>query len=129
MLCISKRSGDLHGQLQQLAGEIVSELTELAPERSEELLGVFVSALFTSVAEQSRREEYRRKQAEGIAAAKARGVRCGRAARPLPDNFDEVRQRWRRGEYTLQQAADACGMPRGTFYSASARVEQQNQAG
>ena len=42
MLCISKRSGDLHGQLQQLAGEIVSELTELAPERSEELLGVFV---------------------------------------------------------------------------------------
>ncbi len=124
MPCISEGAGDLHGQLQQLAGEIVSELTALAPARSEELLGVFVSALFSSVAEQSRREEYRRKQAEGIAAAKARGVRCGRAARPLPDNFEEVRQMWRRGECTLQQAADACGMPRGTFYSASARAEK-----
>lgn len=124
MPCISEGAGDLHGQLQQLAGEIVSELTALAPARSEELLGVFVSALFSSVAEQSRREEYRRKQAEGIAAAKARGVRCDRAARPLPDNFEEVRQMWRRGECTLQQAADACGMPRGTFYSASARAEK-----
>lgn len=125
---LSKSAGEPREQLRRLAGEIAAEIAALAPDQAEELLGVFVSELFASSAERSRRETRRRKQAEGIAGAKARGVRFGRTARPLPANFEEVRQAWRRGECTLQQAADACGMPRGTFYDAASRAERADEA-
>ena len=115
---------ELRGQLMEVAQEIVSSLSGLDPEQSRELLGGFVSDLFLSVAEQSRKEERRQKQAEGIAAAKAKGIRFGRPGKPLPDNFDEARRAWRAGELSLQQAADLCGIPRGTFYNAVVRREQ-----
>ena len=115
---------EMQDQLKDLAREIVSDLSALGPEQSKELLGGFVSELFLAVAEQSRKEERRQKQAEGIAAAKAKGVRFGRPGKPLPENFDELHRAWRGGELSLQQAADACGIPRGTFYNAALRREQ-----
>lgn len=121
---MAEKCDELRGQLKELAQEIVSSLSGLDPEQSRELLGGFVSDLFLSVAEQSRKEERRQKQAEGIAAAKAKGVRFGRPGKPLPDNFDEARRAWRAGELSLQQAADLCGIPRGTFYNAVVRREQ-----
>ena len=63
--------------LRRLAQDVVSELSKLDPARSKELLGVFVSEMFRSVAEQEQREERRKKQAEGIAAARPRQVRGG----------------------------------------------------
>ena len=121
---MAEKCDELRGQLKELAQEIVSSLSGLDPEQSRELLGGFVSDLFLSVAEQSRKEERRQKQAEGIAAAKAKGIRFGRPGKPLPDNFDEARRAWRAGELSLQQAADLCGIPRGTFYNAVVRREQ-----
>lgn len=121
---MAEKCDELRGQLKELALEIVSGLSGLDPEQSRELLGGFVSDLFLSVAEQSRKEERRQKQAEGIAAAKAKGIRFGRPGKPLPDNFDEARRAWRAGELSLQQAADLCGIPRGTFYNAVVRREQ-----
>ena len=121
---MAEKCDELRGQLKELAQEIVSSLSGLDPEQSRELLGGFVSDLFLSVAEQSRKEERRQKQAEGIAAAKAKGVRFGRPGKPLPDNFDEARRAWREGELSLQQAADLCGIPKGTFYNAVVRREQ-----
>ena len=121
---MAEKCDELRGQLKALAQEIVSSLSGLDPEQSRELLGGFVSDLFLSVAEQSRKEERRQKQAEGIAAAKAKGVRFGRPGKPLPDNFDEARRAWREGELSLQQAADLCGIPKGTFYNAVVRREQ-----
>lgn len=115
---------NMRQQLRSLAGEIVSEITAADPSRSEELLSTFVSELVLSIAEQSRQAEQRRRQAEGIAAAKARGVRFGRPARTLPDNFDALRKAWRNRQMTLSQAASACGLPEGTFYSAALRREQ-----
>lgn len=111
-------------QLKTLAREIVSGLSQLEPGESEELLGSFVSELFLAVAEQSRREERRQKQAEGIAAAKARGVRFGRPSPVLPDSFDALHHAWRRGEMSLRQAADACGITKSSFYNAAVRREQ-----
>lgn len=121
---MAEKCDELRGQLKELAQEIVSGPSGLDPEQSRELLGGFVSDLFLSVAEQSRKEERRQKQAEGIAAAKAKGIRFGRPGKPLPDNFDEARRAWRAGELSLQQAADLCGIPRGTFYNAVVRREQ-----
>ena len=121
---MAEKCEELRGQLKELAQEIVSSLSGLDPEQSRELLGGFVSDLFLSVAEQSRKEERRQKQAEGIAAAKAKGVRFGRPGKPLPDNFDEARRAWREGELSLQQAADLCGIPKGTLYNAVVRREQ-----
>ena len=59
---MAEKREELRGQLKELAQEIVSSLSGLDPEQSRELLGGFVSDLFLSVAEQSRKEERRQKQ-------------------------------------------------------------------
>lgn len=117
----------LQEKLKELAKEISSDLSVLEGAQSKELLSDFVSELFVSLAEQNRREERRRKQAEGIAAAKARGVRFGRPAPPLPDNFDEVYRAWQEGRMSLRQAASACGMAKGSFYNVAMRKEQSEE--
>ena len=124
MRYLSAKDEDMQSQLRSLAQEVVSEITAVDPARSRELLSAFVSELVLAVADESRREERRQRQAEGIAAAKARGVRFGRPAAPVPGNFDEVHQSWRAGKMSLQQAADACGISRGTFYGIAVRREQ-----
>ena len=114
----------LQAKLKELAEEISTDLAQLESDQSKELLSDFVSELFLAAADQRRRKERRQKQAEGIAAAKAKGIRFGRTAKPLPDNFDELHQAWREGEMSLTQAASACGMTRTTFYNAAMRKEQ-----
>lgn len=114
---------ELQTQLQTLAKEIVVGLFALKPEESEHLLNSFVSALFLSAAEESRRADRRKKQAEGIAMAKARGIRLGRPSAPLPENFNQIRDEWRSKKLTLSQAASACGMPESTFYQKATRTE------
>lgn len=57
----------------------------------------------------------RQRQAEGIAVAKANGVRFGRPPKPLPENFHNVYQRWKAGKITGTAAAKECGMPLSTF--------------
>ena len=123
-MCHISANEDMQSQLRSLAQEVVSDIAAADPARSRELLSTFVSELVLAVADESRREERRRKQAEGIAAAKARGVRFGRPASPLPENFDEVHHDWRAGKLSLQEAANACGISRGTFYGIAVRREQ-----
>lgn len=125
----TQNSGEeqLRAELKELAKEIAASLSAVDAACGKELLGDFVSELFFSVAEQQRREDRRQKQAEGIAAAKARGVRFGRTAKPVPDNFDELHQAWREGRISLKKAAEACGMARGTFYNTAMRREQQSE--
>ena len=83
------------------------------------LLGTLISdivlALLSYVAE-NERINIRQRQAEGIAAAKARGVKFGRPSIAVPDNFYEVRRQWRNKELTLKQAARACNLPESTFF-------------
>ena len=89
-----------------------------------ELLGAFVSELFLSVAEQERNEYRRQKQAEGIAAAKARGVRFGPEPKPLPDNFDECYEAWKDGRLSIRRAAEECGLSKTSVQNAAARRAQ-----
>lgn len=123
---MTAKAKELQGQLKDLAQEIVSDLSTLDPEQGKELLGGFVSDLFLAVAEQSRKEERRQKQAEGIAAAKARGVKFGRPSVPLPENFYQVHKEWRGKQLTLNQAADACAMPASTFYYKALKFENSS---
>ena len=93
-------------------------------------MGTFIADLvlqILSFVAQSERESIRKRQAEGIAAARARGVRFGRPPLPVPKNFEEMRRAWREGRMSLRETADACGMPRGTFYSKETRLEAETQ--
>lgn len=107
----------------------VIDMPMLDTRREKNLLGTFISdlvlALLSYVAE-NERVNIRQRQAEGIAAAKARGVRFGRLPRELPENFEEVRVRWRRKEINLSQAAMECGMPQTTFYDRAKKIEKEN---
>lgn len=78
------------------------------------LIADIVLQLLSYVA-QTEREFIRQRQAEGIAAAKARGVPLGRPPKPLPENFPEAYRRWKAGELTGTAAAKECGMPLSTF--------------
>ena len=96
-----------------------------------DLIGTFIADLvlqILSFVAHSERENIRKRQAEGIAAAKNRGVKFGRPERPLPDNFNQVHQDWRNKKMTLQQAANACEMPVGTFYAKAVKIEK-NETG
>ena len=114
----------MQAELQGLARKIVYGLSALEPDQSKKLLDSFVSELFISVAKQELHEKRRQRQAEGIAAAKARGTRFGPSQKPLPDNFDEYHRKWRDGEITMREAALACGMAKSSFYGAVIRKEQ-----
>ena len=99
---------------------VVIDMPLLDTRREKNLLGTFISdivlTLLSFVAE-NERINIRQRQAEGIAAAKKRGVRFGRPPKPLPDNFYDIYQRWRMKKITINQAAAECGMPRSTFFS------------
>ena len=88
--------------------------------QNRDLTGVFIAdmvlQLLSYVAE-TERDNIRRRQAEGIAAAQARGVRFGRPPNPTPENFEQMLLAWKNKELTLREAALACAMPVSTFYS------------
>ena len=105
----------------------VIDMPILDTRREKSLLGTFISDLvlgLLSYVAENERMMIRQRQAEGIAAAKARGVRFGRRPKPLPENFDEVYWRWKRREITLSDAAKACGIPESTFYYKSRKYEE-----
>jgi len=96
----------------------VFDMPLLDTTRDKDLLGTFIADLVLQVLSfvaQNERENIRRRQAEGIAAAKARGVRFGRRPRPLPKGFDKALRLYARGELTSVQAAALCGMAETTF--------------
>ena len=106
----------------------VLDMPVLDTRRGKDLMGTFLSDIvlqILSFVAESERDNIRQRQAEGIAAAKARGVRFGRPPLPLPDNFQQVYRAWRSKELTLRQAAQLCEMPKDTFYAKAVRFEKQ----
>lgn len=107
----------------------VIDMPLLDTRQGKDLMGTFIADLvlqILSFVAQSERENIKKRQAEGIAAAKAKGVKFGRPAIPLPDNFCAVHRDWRNKKMTLQQAADACEMSVGTFYSKARKWEENH---
>ena len=106
---------------------VVLDMPLLDTRRGKDLMGTFLSDIVLQVLSfvaENERSNIRQRQAEGIAAAKARGVRFGRPPLPMPENFYGVHQAWRAKKITLEQAASACNMPVGTFYGKARRFEK-----
>lgn len=96
----------------------VLDMPLLDTRQGKDLMGTFLSDIVLQVLSfvaENERTNIRQRQAEGIAAAKAKGVRFGRPPFPLPDNFHTVYQRWKQGKITGTAAAKMCGMPLSTF--------------
>ena len=80
--------------------------------------GTFLADLVLSILSfvaQTEREFISRRQAEGIAAAKARGVRFGRPPKARPDNYAEIKQAWQQKRLSARRAATALGITHNTF--------------
>ena len=108
------------------AAIVVLDMPLLDTRRGRDLTGTLISDIvlqLLSYVAQTERENIRQRQAEGIAAAKARGVHFGPQYRALPEGFEELRRAWRDRKISLREAARACGIPKSTFRDAVLRAE------
>ena len=97
---------------------VVLDMPLLDTRRGKDLLGTFLSDIVLQVLSfvaENERTNIHQRQAEGIAAAKARGIRFGRPPKPLPDGFHQAYQQWKSGALTGTAAARMCKMPLSTF--------------
>ena len=98
---------------------VVMDMPILDTRIGKDLLGTFISDIVLEVLSfvaENERTNIRQRQAEGIAAAKARGVHFGRPAKALPENFHEVCKLWKNKKITVSQAAELCEMSKSTFH-------------
>ena len=96
----------------------VLDMPLLDTRSGKDLMGTFIADLvlqILSFVAQNERENIHQRQAAGIAAAKARGVRFGRPPRPLPENYHSAYQKWKDGTLSGAAAAKECGMPLASF--------------
>ena len=97
----------------------VIDMPLLDTRQGKDLMGTFIADLvlqILSFVAQSERENIRTRQAQGIAAAKARGVRFGRPEMPLPDNFGNLVGQWENGIIPLTEVIKVCSVSEATFY-------------
>lgn len=131
---LGRNYGELNEQWRIITKEkkadiVVIDMPLLDTRREKNLLGTFISdvvlALLSYVAE-NERTNIKQRQAEGIAAAKARGVKFGRPPLPIPQNFYQMHKDWRAGKITIEEAARACNMCPKTFYSKAVKYEKSS---
>lgn len=111
-------------QWQRLSKELgadicVLDMPLLDTRTGKDLLGTFISDLvlqILSFVAQSERESIKKRQAEGIAAAKARGVKFGRPEKALPGDFEQMTRLWRGKNLPLSGILSACQICESTFY-------------
>ena len=107
---------------------IVLDMPLLDTTKSKDLLGTFIADLvlqLLSFVAENERINIRQRQAEGIAAAKKRGVRFGRPPMPIPDNFEQNYRLWKDKKITAQQGADNCKLPLWAFYKFGRNINQK----
>ena len=129
---LGRSYGDILDQWRILTKEkgvdiVVLDMPLLDTRWGKDLMGTFLSDIvlqILSFVAENERVNIRQRQAEGIAAAKARGVHLGRPATPLPPGFEEALSKWKKGEITGTQAAKICKMPLSTFRYRAERWER-----
>ena len=86
---------------------------------NKDLMGTFIADLvlqILSFVAQSERENMRKRQAQGIAAARARGVHMGRPAKRPPENFIVLAKQWERGKLRTTDFMQQTGLTETTLY-------------
>ncbi len=97
----------------------VLDMPMLDTRNGKDLMGTFIADLvlqILSFVAQSEHENIRKRQAEGIAAAKAKGVKFGRPEKSVPDDFGKVVKAWEQKKLTLAEVLRQCSMSEATFY-------------
>ena len=105
---------------------LVFDMPLLDTRRDKDLIGTLIADIVLQVLSfvaQKERENIRQRQAEGIAAAKARGVRFGRLPAQLPEDFDMIVRLWKDNVLTTTEAAYLCGMARSSFRYRAAKIK------
>jgi len=97
----------------------VLDMPLLDTRNGKDLMGTFIADLvlqILSFVAQSERENIKRRQAEGIASAKARGVDFGRPKKNIPDDFTQLIKQWENHEITVTEITEYCKISKSTFY-------------
>ena len=97
----------------------VIDMPLLDTRNGKDLMGTFIADLvlqILSFVAQSERENIRKRQEQGIAAAKARGIQFGRPALAIPENFGKLVGQWEHKRIPLSSLLEQCGMSEATFY-------------
>ncbi len=121
---LGRNYGEIQEQWRLLTKEkrvdiCVMDMPLLDTRQGKDLMGTFIADLvlqILSFAAQTERESIRTRQAQGIAAAKARGVRFGRPPKPVPAELPQMIRIWEQHQLSLEAVLSRCGVSRSTFY-------------
>ena len=97
----------------------VMDMPLLDTRQGKDLMGTFIADLvlqILSFVAQSERENIRKRQLQGIAAAKANGVRFGRPEKEIPPEFISLIREWEKKKITLAEILNMCQISESTFY-------------
>ena len=107
---------------------VVLDMPLLDTTKGRDLTGTLIADIvlqLLSYVAQTERENIRQRQAEGIAAAKARGVHFGRLPKEKPEHYGVILEQWQRKEITANKAARFLGVDRKTFLKWTSQISSQ----
>lgn len=121
---LGRNYNEIQDQWRVLTKEIgidicVLDMPLLDTRNGKDLMGTFIADLvlqILSFVAQNERESIRKRQAEGIVAAKTKGVRFGRPEIEAPNQFERIVRQWEMGQLLLSDVVEQCQMSQATFF-------------
>lgn len=121
---LGRNYAEIQNQWRILTKEIgvdicVIDMPLLDTRNGKDLMGTFIADLvlqILSFVAENERENIRKRQEQGIEAAKKRGVRFGRPESKVPDNFKKIVKAWEQGNLKIDEVLEKCQMSKSTFY-------------
>lgn len=121
---LGRNYAEIQNQWRILTKEIgidicVIDMPLLDTRNGKDLMGAFIADLvlqILSFVAENERENIRKRQEQGIAAAKKRGVRFGRPESKVPENFKSIVKAWERKNLKIEEVLEKCQMSKSTFY-------------
>lgn len=108
----------------------VIDMPLLDTRNGKDLMGTFIADLvlqILSFVAQNERENIKKRQSEGIAAAKSRGVRFGRPEKVVPDDFETIVGEWKQKRLPFSEVLRLCDVSESTFYRRKRELESQQR--
>lgn len=132
---LGRNYAEIQKQWRMLTKEIgidicVIDMPLLDTRNGKDLMGTFIADLvlqILSFVAENERDNIRKRQEQGIAAAKERGVRFGRPETKVPDNFKKIVKVWERGNIKIDEVLEKCQMSKSTFYRRLREMRQKQE--